>query len=102
MAYKLDLPATLVIHPVFHVSLLTRYHNSDSNVFSDQVVLPPPPVILDAGPEYEVESILNKRTFRRQVQYLVKWVGYSLNDASWEIIKNLTNSAVLIAEFEQD
>ena len=102
MAYKLDLPATLAIHPVFHVSLLTHYHDSDSNVFPNRVVLPPPPVILDAGPEYEVESILDKQTFHYQVQYLVKWVGYPLNDTSWESIKNLTNSAALIAEFEQD
>ena len=102
VAYKLDLPSTLSIHPVFHVSLLTWYHDSDPNMFSNCIVPPPPPVILDTGPEYEVEYILDKQTFQCQVQYLIKWVGYSPHNASWELIKNLTNAAALIADFEHN
>ena len=69
--------------------------------FPDQITPPPSPTILDTEPEYEVETILDKRTFRRQTQYLVKWVGYPAHDASWEPVKNLSNTMDLITEFEQ-
>ena len=98
--YKLNLPATLKIHPVFHVSLLTHYHASDPDIFPNRVTPPPPPTVVDTEPEYEVEAILDKRTFRRQLQYLVKWVGYPAHDASWEPVKNLSNSVDLVADFE--
>ena len=56
--------------------------------------------MVDTEPEYEVEAILDKRTFHRQVQYLVKWVRYPAHDASWEPIKNLSNSMDLVTDFE--
>ena len=36
---------------------------------------------------HKVEKLLDKRTYRRQVQYLVKWVGY--DEPSWEPAKNI-------------
>jgi Chromo (CHRromatin Organisation MOdifier) domain len=101
VAYKLNLPATLKIHPVFHVSLLTRYHASNPDIFPGRIAPPPPPTVVDTELEYEVETILDKRTFRRQVQYLVKWAGYPAHDASWEPTANLSNSMDLITDFER-
>ena len=77
------------MHPVFHVSLLARYHISDPGIFPNRTIPPPPPVILDDTPEYEVEAILDKHIFRRQVQYLVKWAGYSEHNASWNLLQIL-------------
>jgi hypothetical protein len=76
VAYKLDLPASLRIHPVFHASLLKAYVHG-------RVQPPPSPEVVDGEFEWEVEAILahkdvqvkrkrNKRrtpVFRRQ--YLV-------------------------------
>ena len=32
---------------------------------------------------HEVEKILQKRTYYRKPQYLVKWKGYPLSEATW-------------------
>ena len=55
----------------------------------------------DLEPEFEVEHILDKRIFHRQPQYLVKWKGYPLYDATWEPITNLGNCKDLIQAFDE-
>ena len=97
-AYKLDLPATLRIHPVFHVSKLKLYNESEKFLRAT----PPPPVTLsDNSEKYEVETILDKRTFKGKTQYLVKWIGYPLHDATWEPVNHLKNANLKVKEFER-
>jgi hypothetical protein len=86
--YKLKLPSRMKLHPIFHVSLLTKTNNSettDNESIDDE--------------EYEVERILDKRTRQGKVEYLVKWLGYENCDNSWEPITHL-NCPQLIQEFE--
>merc|ERR1712150_17825 len=40
--------------------------------------------------EYEVEAILDKRSRRGKIQYLVKWKGWPDEDNSWELQSNIT------------
>jgi hypothetical protein len=67
-----------------------------------QRATPPPPItILETNEkEYEVETILDKRIFRGKPQYLVKWTGYPLHDATWEPTNHLGNADRKIKEFE--
>ncbi|OSG36237.1 hypothetical protein R555_24470, partial [Salmonella enterica subsp. enterica serovar Give] len=60
---------------------------------------PPPPVLILDQPEYEVESILDKKTLRGQDYFLVKWKGYPTSDNTWEPKRNLKNASKLILEF---
>ena len=100
VAYKLELPATLQIHPVFHVSLLRPYQDPAS--FPDRTLPPPPPpsVTIDNSPEYVVEKILDHRTRRRHLEYLIKWEGYPDYDASWEPQEHLTNAPEILRQYK--
>ena len=75
-AYRLNFPAPMKIHNVFHVSKLRRYHH-------DGRVQPPPiPVNIDGELQYEVEKVLGHREVKRgkksRIEYLVRWKGYDI------------------------
>ncbi|XP_053571958.1 maestro heat-like repeat-containing protein family member 1 [Bombina bombina] len=94
-AVTLALPPEIPVHPTFHVTLIkpyvpTRLQSSDQ---------PQPPVVL-VEDIYEISSILNSRLHRGQLQYLVKWKGYSSDEDSWEPAANL-NASRLVARFHQ-
>ena len=73
-AVRLDLPATMQIHPVFHVSLL---EHAAQDPFPGQRQPPPPPVVVDGEEEHYVDEVLDSRLFGRwkKLQYLIKWTG---------------------------
>ena len=96
-AYRLSLPHSMKIHPVFHVNLLSAHH---TNTIPGQNFTEPPAEIVEGEEQYEVESILNSRYFRNQLQYRVRWLGYDESYDTWEPLKNIEDSAPLaIQEF---
>ena len=95
-AYRLALPPSMQIHPVFHVSLLEPHV---PNTFPSRVVEVPLPIQVNGLPEFEVNSILDSRFRRRKLYYLVDWVGYDQSERTWEPAENLTNAANAISEF---
>ena len=95
-AYRLDLPPTWRIHPVFHVDSLKRYHGSTESNREEQ---PPPPVIVEGEEEYEVESILRHKGQGARRLYQVLWKGYPITEASWEPESNLQNAPLILEEY---
>ena len=84
------------LHPVFPVVKLS---------LAPEVPIPgchasPPPqlVLLDGKEHFEVERVLDSCMQRGQLQFLIKWKGYSYKENSWEN-KGDVNAPDLIAEF---
>jgi Chromo (CHRromatin Organisation MOdifier) domain len=98
--YELELPPTMSrIHPRFHRERLKKYRNPRER-FPSRTVLERPPADEETG-EFEVERILDKRKKYNRVEYLVKWLGYALQDATWEPARELTNCLEKIKDFEE-
>ena len=96
VAYRLELPASMKIHPVFHASLLEIYHESTISRRSQPT---PPSVEIDGCEEYEVESILDSQIWREKLEYFVHWRGYPINERTWEPASNLSNAPKKIQIF---
>ena len=58
MSFMLRLPATIRIHPVFHVSQLEP---ENPNTFQDREQPPPPPIFVEGEPEYLIETIIDSK-----------------------------------------
>src|SRR5262249_89627 len=97
-AFRLQLPSSMKIHPVFHVSLLEPFHAND---ITARVQHPPPPVIIDGHEEFEAEAILDSRVRYRKLQYLVHWKDWPISSRTWEPPEHLTNAQDLVDAFHR-
>jgi len=52
-------------------------------------------------PVYIVEEILDKQKIKGTVRYKVKWVGFPLDQCTWEPAKNLENVRYMVTEFNK-
>ncbi|QRV98272.1 Transposon Tf2-11 polyprotein [Ceratobasidium sp. AG-Ba] len=95
-AFRLELPHTLKIHPVFPVTLLSL---KKEDLYGREPPQPPPEVTPDSDIEYEVEQVQDSRRHRGKIQYYVKWLGY--NEWTWEPYEHLSNAKEMIADFHR-
>ena len=94
-SYQVKLPPQWKVHNVFHTTLLTPYKETALNRSQNQE---PVPELIDGQPEWEVEQILRVRRYQRQVQYLIRWKGFSEAHDSWEPVSNV-HADDLVKEF---
>jgi hypothetical protein len=102
-SYTLRLPDSMrAVHPVFHVSQLEP---STPNTIPNRVQPPPPPVIIDGEPEFEISEILDSKIDKRRrtckLLYLVRWEGYEGTDeeTSWMLASELAHAQDLVSDF---
>lgn len=99
-AYRLELPDSMKIHPVFHTNLLRP---AADNPLPGQNLEPPPPVEAEGVEEWEVEDIVDSRWDRRgrggrpRLKYTVKWAGYA--DPTEVPAAYVENAAEIAANF---
>jgi hypothetical protein len=87
-AYEIELPDGIKISPIFNVSDLYPYKVEEEGAGNEQ-----PKVQwakqMPVAEKPQMESILDKRVSKRTrrkkyFEYLVKWKGHPVEDASWE------------------
>jgi hypothetical protein len=94
--FELQLPPSMRIHPVFHISLLEPAHPGTPEG-------PAPEISQETQEdEYEVERILDVAEKRKQLRWLVKWKGYGNEENTWEPAKSLTGCQRALEEFYQE
>ncbi len=75
------------IYPVFHILLLEP---AASNSLDSMEQPEPLSIIVNKHQEWEVEEILDARTYYRKLQFPVKWTN-SLH-STWEIPESVKNA----------
>jgi len=97
-AFRLQLPASMHIHPVFHVSLLEPVKVND---IPGRVQEPAPPVIIEGHEEYEVAGVLDSRVRYGKLEYLVHWKDWPVSARTWEPKDHLANAPELVDKFHR-
>ncbi|KAJ7963973.1 Retrotransposon protein, putative, Ty3-gypsy subclass [Quillaja saponaria] len=102
VAYKIDLPPWMKIHPVIHVSNLKQYHPDLEDPTCNQSTKLA--VNLKKPPSRVAEEILAERRviIRRcpRLEFLVKWKGLGDEEISWEKAEDLSEFQQKIEGFQ--
>ncbi|KAL7108903.1 hypothetical protein ACP275_06G141700 [Erythranthe tilingii] len=92
VSYRLELPSSLKVHPIFHVSMLKPYHEDKEDPSRGESHRAPP--IMIKSYDKEIEEMLGRQQKRRSrvppsIQYLIKWKGPPESEATWETMEYL-------------
>jgi translation initiation factor IF-1 len=104
VSYKLQLPAKLRIHPVFHVSMLKPFHGDAEDPSRMESKRAPTAVVTSY--DKEVDDILADRLIRKRGvpsyrEYLVKWKNAPDAETSWEPEEALWQFKDRVEEFKR-
>ena len=98
LSYKLKLPTSWKIHPIFHASLLTPYHENEIHGPNFPA---PPPDLIDNEEEYEIERILKHRGPPKNRSYLIRWKGYTAEEDTWLKEAELGNATEFLYAYKK-
>ena len=93
-AAELELPRTMRIHDVFHVSLIKPFVACTA-----EDLINPPVVYVDGDQEFDVDFVKAHRGTKRNQEFLVHWVGYSPEHDSWEPAAALQNCSAEVKKY---
>ncbi len=101
VAFKIDLPAGLRMHNVFHISLFRPYIEGKSPRS------PPIPEVIKGEFEFIVQRIMKFRVVednrkKKIREFLVRWKGYSAEHDTWEPEDNLINFPSILEKYKKE
>jgi hypothetical protein len=105
LAYKLDFPPNMGIHPVISVAHLSPTPPGDDPFNRDT---PPPGPVEDSqsgssdsepGEDYEVEAILQHKLVRGKYKYLIKWKGWGNEHNVWKTAYQMRHSPKIVDQY---
>ena len=94
--FWLQLPHQDKVHSVFHASKLIPYHGDEISGCNATKL---PSIEVKGHNEFEVEKIPDSKVHYGYVQYLVKWLGYDVSEATWEPVHNVKHYKDLLDAF---
>lgn len=100
LAFKLDLPPTMRIHPIISVAQLEpAASNTSKDPYGRKINAEPPPVRNESD-KYQVERVLGKRKLWNKPHYLIKWANWGNEHNAWYAVDDLNDCQDLIQEYE--
>jgi transposase InsO family protein len=97
-SFKLQLPDSIKVHPVFHAD---RLRKAPEDPLPGQKNADLPPVQVNDQEEYEVEQVLAVKLLRNKLRYRIKWKGWD-DDPKWYPASTLRNAPIALRTFYQD
>ncbi|CAI7875846.1 unnamed protein product [Closterium sp. NIES-54] len=92
VTFRLRLPDTWKLHNAFHVQLPKPYKDPNQQ-FQGRQLPPPPPVLIQDEPEYEIERVLTHRCRGgKTLEFLLRWKGYDPTEDSWVVEADMGNA----------
>jgi hypothetical protein len=101
VSFRLELPSTWKIHPVFHVDRLQPHHSSPAS-FGQRTPAKPPPVLIDGEEQYVVEAIVEHRRHNNRREYLLQWEGWPREDWTWAPESELSHCKEILTKYKRD
>lgn len=102
LVYRLRLPKSFPMHPVFNIQHLKKYYPSPESL-GEREKLPHTRPHFEEEPEYEVEAILGHRLTSKATgnrrEYYVRWKGYGPESDEWLSEDAMRNSPTLKREY---
>ncbi|GBG65087.1 hypothetical protein CBR_g49162 [Chara braunii] len=105
VSFRVKLPDYLRqarVHDVYHVSLLRPYRRP-SERFAGRPYERPPPIMVDGHEEFLISDIIGRQVTDDNpphVEYLVRWKGYSDEEATWEPLEHLQHAHMLMRAYD--
>jgi Chromo (CHRromatin Organisation MOdifier) domain len=95
-SYRLDLPESVKVHPIFAPEKLRKATRSEP--LEGQLQDPQPAIEVNGQSEREVEEILASKLTRNKLLYKVKWIGFD-KDYEWYPASDFKNAPYKIKYF---
>ncbi|GBG91146.1 hypothetical protein CBR_g52027 [Chara braunii] len=106
VSFRVKLPDYLRqarVHDVYHISLLRPYRRSPEH-FVGHPYERPPLIMVDGHEEFVVSDIVSRRVTDDtppRIEYLVRWKGYPDEEATWEPLKHLQHTRMLVRAYDR-